>query len=102
MLTDGTRRKFLEQILRTGGAALAQQSNLLSSVGRHSTTLGRPRFYWGVGIENCWMAQTNPSKDGNRRLLDVFLQMQHYERWKADLDLAKGIGFNAIRYSVPW
>jgi beta-glucosidase/6-phospho-beta-glucosidase/beta-galactosidase len=55
-----------------------------------------------VGIENCWIAQTNPQKDGNRRLLDVFLQIQHYEKWKADLDLAKDIGFNAIRYSVPW
>jgi beta-glucosidase/6-phospho-beta-glucosidase/beta-galactosidase len=28
--------------------------------------------------------------------------MQHYDKWKADLDLAKDIGFNAIRYSVPW
>lgn len=69
---------------------------------RQSTALARPNFYWGVGIENCWIAQTNSSKDGNRRLLDVFLQMQHYERWKSDLDLAKDIGFNAIRYSVPW
>jgi len=64
--------------------------------------LARPNFYWGIGIENCWIAQTNFRKDGNRRLLDVFLQMQHYDRWRADLDLAKEIGFNAIRYSVPW
>jgi hypothetical protein len=28
------------------------------------------------------MAQTNPAKDGDRRLLDVFLQMQHYGKWK--------------------
>ena len=48
------------------------------------------------------MAQTNPRRDGNRRLLDVYLQMQHYKKWKSDLDLAKGIGFNTIRYSVPW
>ena len=56
-------------------------------------------FYMGVGIENCWMAQTD--RPGTR-LLDVFLQMQHYERWKDDLQLAKDLGVNAIRYSVPW
>jgi len=64
--------------------------------------LPRPKFYWGVGIENCWIAQTDPVKDGKRRLLDVFLQMGHYEKWKSDLDLAAEVGFNAIRYSVPW
>ncbi len=67
-----------------------------------SPPLPRPDFYWGVGIENCWIAQTDPQKDGNRRLLDVFLQMQHYEKWKQDLDLAAEVGINAIRYSVPW
>ena len=56
-------------------------------------------FYIGVGIENCWMAQTD--RPGTR-LLDVFLQMQHYEKWKEDLQLAKDLGTNAIRYSVPW
>jgi beta-glucosidase len=64
--------------------------------------LPSPKFYWGVGIENCWIAQTNPKKDGRRRLLDVFLQTQHYYKWKSDLDLARQVGFNAIRYSVPW
>jgi beta-glucosidase len=38
----------------------------------------------------------------NRRLLDVFLQMQHYDKWQADLDLVKELGFNTLRYSVPW
>lgn len=61
-----------------------------------------PKFYWGIGIENCWIPQTNPAKDGDRRLLDVYLQMQHYDRWKEDLDLAAQAGVNTIRYSVPW
>ncbi len=56
-------------------------------------------FYCGVGIENGWMAQTDrPGK----RLLDVYLQMQHYERWEDDLSLARDLGINAMRYSVPW
>ena len=68
----------------------------------HASPLPTPKFYWGVGIENCWIAQTDPQRDGNRRLLDVFLQMQHYDKWKEDLDLVKEVGFNTIRYSVPW
>src|SRR5579863_1796962 len=48
------------------------------------------------------MAQTNLAKDDNRRLLDEYLLVQEYKDWKSDLDLAKYVGFNAIRYSVPW
>jgi beta-glucosidase/6-phospho-beta-glucosidase/beta-galactosidase len=64
--------------------------------------LPNPEFYWGIGVENCWMAQSDPARDGNRRLLDVFLQMQHYEKWKGDLDLLPSTGVCCIRYSVPW
>ena len=64
--------------------------------------LANPSFYWGIGIENCWMAQTDPARDGDRRLLDVYQQMQHYERWKEDLDLLPATGVNCVRYSVPW
>jgi len=59
-------------------------------------------FYRGVGIENCWMAEHDASVRPGKRLLDVFLQMQHYTNWEADLELAAGLGINAIRYSVPW
>ena len=105
-VTGISRRKILKAcaiaaagatVPKATGAALA----FAPSKG-HSAPLPRPKFYWGVGIENCWMAQTDPKKDRNKRLLDVFLQMQHYEKWKADLDLVKEVGFNAIRYSVPW
>lgn len=68
------RRQFLESMLAAAPASAA-----------------RERFYWGVGIENCWMAQANPTKDGNRRLLDVFLEMQHYDRWKQDLVADLGV-----------
>jgi beta-glucosidase len=84
-----TRREFGASALLAGAAgmsALAMQY------------LPRPKFYWGIGIENCWIAQT----DGNHRLLDVFLQMQHYDKWKQDLDLLPEAGVNCIRYSVPW
>ena len=59
----------------------------------------KKKFYAGIGIENCWMAQTD--RPGTR-VLDVFEQMRHYEKWKEDLKLARDLGVNAIRYSVPW
>lgn len=61
-----------------------------------------PRFYWGVGIENTWMAQADPAHDGSRRVLDEFLLTQHYDRWKADLTLARDLGVGSIRYGMPW
>ena len=92
------RREFL--ILAAQGALAAQAYPALAQ-GRQAP-LPRPKFYWGVGIENCWMVQTNPVVDGQRRSLDVFQQMGHYNRWKEDLDLTAATGVNAIRYSVPW
>jgi hypothetical protein len=71
------------------------------TAGKRTAPLRSPWFYWGVGIENCWIAQTDPVLDGNRRLLDVFEQMQHVIKWKVDLDLVREVGFNTIRYSVP-
>ena len=83
-------------------AMLLGTATAASPAPRSKAPLPAPKFYWGSAIENTWMAQTNPAKDGDRRLLDVFLQMQHYENWKQDLDLAAESGINAIRYSVPW
>ena len=88
-----TRREFAASVLLAGAAG---------KIAHAASPLPRPKFYWGLGIENCWIAQTNPAKDGDRRLLDVFLQMQHYDKWKQDLDLAAESGVNSIRYSVPW
>lgn len=102
MPNDNSRREFLQAMLVAGGAALLGRNTSLAAPKTGSTPLPTPDFYWGIGIENCWIAQTNPKKDGNRRLLDVFLQMQHYEKWKEDLDLLREVGVNCIRYSVPW
>ena len=96
-----TRRKFLEEmLLATGSAVLSNAA--IASAETQTIPLPNPKFYWGVGIENCWMAQTDPARDGKRRLLDVYLQMQHYDKWKGDLELLPSTGVNCIRYSVPW
>ncbi len=64
--------------------------------------MASPTFYWGVGIENCWMAEHNELNRSGKRLLDVYLLMQHYTRWREDLDTAAHLGVKALRYSVPW
>jgi len=105
MNTTVNRREFLNRSLQGACVALAVGQTATTGQERarqSSTPLPSPKFYWGIGIENCWMGQADPTKDGNRRLLDVFLQMQHYDKWKADLDLVHEVGFNTIRYSVPW
>jgi beta-glucosidase len=84
------------------GTVLAGAAAKIGSAAAGRAPLPAPKFYWGVGIENCWMAQTNPARDGDRRLLDVFLQMQHYDKWRQDLDLTAESGVNTLRYSVPW
>jgi beta-glucosidase/6-phospho-beta-glucosidase/beta-galactosidase len=97
-----TRRQFLETIALATASAALDRSVLPAASRADTTPLPNPRFYWGIGIENCWMAQTDPARDGNRRLLDVFLQMQHYDKWKEDLNLLPSTGVNCLRYSVPW
>lgn len=97
-----TRRDFLRKTLGTGAAVWLAPWRAWAGPKQFGVPLPAPKFYWGVGIENCWMAQTDPARDGNRRLLDVFQQMNHYEKWQEDLDLARDAGVNAIRYSVPW
>ncbi len=99
---NSTRREFLKQTIVTAGAAAGLRSIESLAAARGKSPLAAPNFYWGIGIENCWMAQTDPARDGNRRLLDVYLQMQHYDKWKEDLDLLPATGVNCIRYSLPW
>ena len=74
------RRQFLAEAALLGGATMMGGSVSRAKGKQDKAPLPRPKFYWGVGIENCWIAQTDPVKDGKRRLLDVFLQMGHYEK----------------------
>jgi beta-glucosidase/6-phospho-beta-glucosidase/beta-galactosidase len=60
--------------------------------------LGLGAFTWCTGIEDTFIAQEGP---GERRLDEYELQ-QHYDHWREDVDLAVGIGFDAMRYGVPW
>lgn len=59
-------------------------------------------FRWGVGLENTWMVQADPTLDGRRRPLDELELTGHYERWRHDLDLVAGLGVRVVRYGHPW
>ena len=97
------RTEFLPSTLLASTATLLDRKVWSFPLSQPShTPLPPPCFDWSVGIENCGIARVNPAKDGKRRLLDVYLQMQHYEHWKRDLQLAKDVGVNCIRYSLPW
>lgn len=101
-----SRREFLGGLLAAGGSVVlpgcggpVEDPHAPPGVDAGPTF---PRFYWGVGIENTWMAQADPVKDGGRQAFDEFELTQHYDRWHDDLDLAAELGVVAMRYSVPW
>src|SRR4051794_35281029 len=55
-------------------------------------------FRWAVGIENTFVPHT---RSGHRRL-DEYELMDHYRRWRQDIDLAADLGISTIRYGIPW
>jgi beta-glucosidase len=63
-----------------------------------SLGLSSADFRWAVGIENTFVPHT---RAGHRRL-DEYELMDHYRRWREDLDIAADLGISTIRYGVPW
>jgi len=55
-------------------------------------------FRWATGIEDTFIAQEAPG----RRRLDEYELQQHYRYWREDIDLAAAIGFDSMRYGIPW
>lgn len=55
-------------------------------------------FLWATGIEDTFVPQTRPG----HRALDEYQLMGHYQHWREDLDLARGLGVQALRWGVPW
>ena len=92
-----SRRQFLEHALSAGASAL-----FAGCSSARQPPPARAAFRWGIGIENTWMMQADPAKDGMRRPLDEFELTQHYERWEDDIRLAADLGITTIRYSLPW
>ncbi len=97
-----TRRQFLGGLAAAGGTLVIGGCGSPLDGGAIPAPLPPGRFYWGVGLENTWMAQVDPTKDAYRLALDEYALTQHYDRWKDDLALAADLGVTAIRYSVPW
>lgn len=65
------------------------------------TNLAKARaeeFLWAGGIEDTFVPQTR----SGHRALDEYELMGHYENWRHDVDLARPLGLNALRWGVPW
>jgi beta-glucosidase len=55
-------------------------------------------FIWAGGIEDTFIPQTRPG----HRALDEYQLMGHYEHWREDIALGRGLGLKALRWGVPW
>jgi beta-glucosidase len=56
-------------------------------------------FEWAVGIEDTFIGQPSGRR---RRVLDEYELIDHYRRWRNDVDLIASLGVGAMRYGVPW
>lgn len=56
------------------------------------------RLHFGLGIEDTFVPQEGPGE----RALDEYELTEHYERWPEDLQLAKDVGAEFIRWGIPW
>ncbi|MBD2723004.1 family 1 glycosylhydrolase [Hymenobacter armeniacus] len=54
-------------------------------------------FMFATGIE-C----SNPTIDHGRTRRDLLEECGHYERWREDLALVKGLGLKVLRYGLPY
>lgn len=54
---------------------------------------------WAVGIEDTFIGHPF----GRRaRVLDEYALIDHYRRWRTDIDLIASLGVRCMRYGVPW
>jgi beta-glucosidase len=56
------------------------------------------RLHLGVGIEDTFV----PQESLGHRKLDEYELTQHYENWRADLDLVADSGAELVRWGIPW
>ncbi|MGA0565706.1 family 1 glycosylhydrolase [Rathayibacter sp. KR2-224] len=56
------------------------------------------RLRFGLGIEDTFVPQSGPGE----RAVDEYELTEHYSRWSSDLELARGVGAEFLRWGVPW
>lgn len=56
-------------------------------------------FIWATGIEDTFVADTNPRTG---RHMDEYELTHHYEHWEEDFRLMASLGVHAARYGIPW
>ena len=56
-------------------------------------------FYWLTAFEDAFVPQ---QRHVNERPLDEYELTQHYRFWKTDIEKAKNLGIQMLRYGIPW
>jgi beta-glucosidase len=56
-------------------------------------------FEWAVGIEDTFIGHPSGTR---ARVLDEYQLVDHYRRWRSDLELVASLGVRSMRYGVPW
>ncbi|GLK16126.1 family 1 glycosylhydrolase [Herbiconiux flava] len=56
------------------------------------------RLHFALGIEDTFVPQSRPGE----RAIDEYELTEHYQQYRADLGLAKGVGAEMVRWGVPW
>lgn len=56
-------------------------------------------FYWLTAFEDAFVPQT---RHINERPLDEYELTQHYRFWREDIEKAKNLGIQMLRYGIPW
>ena len=56
------------------------------------------RLHFAVGIEDTFVPHTRPGE----RAIDEYELTEHYEQYSGDLQLARDVGAELVRWGVPW
>lgn len=69
---------------------------------RGSTGSGLPTTYPGNFLFATGIECSYPTIDNGKTRRDQMLECGHYDNWKKDFQLVKGMGLNVLRYGLPY
>ncbi len=72
----------------------------MTSATANAGSLTDGRFIFATGIECSY--PTIRGRDGHRHRIDELAKCFHYQRWRDDLQLVRGLGIRYLRYGAPY
>ena len=94
-----SKKTFLDLLEKSGATDYAgdQYGGAGGKDGRGLPTGSPGNFMFATGIE-C----SNPTIDHGKTRRDQLQECGHYEHWKKDLQLVRGLGLKVLRYGLPY